>query len=546
MQRKNNAVVITRGQIGQWASYGAGIGLLLAVIGFVWQGGVTILILVALIAGLVCAGVWWWFTPKDFINFVTGRQARYGTMAMFSSLLMIGIAVLVYTVLQRSVLTLDMTESSRFSLSSTSFDVLKHITRPIRITGFYSPRALALRQVDDEFFRLYTVATDGMISRNYIDPDEQPALAQQYSVEGDGAVYISYLNDAGEVDLTTLARVPRGSNQERDMTEAISRLLISGTLKVAFETSHGELDALDSSQQGLSGINNGIKESGLITAPLDLASLAAAGQSIPPDVSAIIFARPTSDLTAPEIAVLDAYLNQGGALFIMADALFNDAPFMSQDGLFNQYLWDNYGIRALDAVVVDYQASERTPLDIISAVVYGATTIGARLDPANNQATLFSVARALEINENPPANTPNGRVVQSSPQSYGETDLKLMGETNTYQPDDSVDIPGPLTTVAWAWNQNTNGRVLLIGDADFVTNGLVTTGANGILFTDGLSWLTGLGERISFGYQAYSTGLPLVFIDTQTLDVIAFVTIILMPGLVLVAGLIVWTRRVRQ
>jgi hypothetical protein len=466
-------------------------------------------------------------------------------LAVFSSLLMIGIAVLVYTVLQRAVITLDMTQASRFTLSEATETVLQRITRPMRITGFYSPSSLQLRAVDDEFFRLYTTATNGLIERVYIDPDEQPAMAQQYQVSYDGAVYISYLTEEGDVDFNSLARVPSSDNQERDMTQSISRLLLSGTKKVYFEVSHGELDALDTSQQGLSGIHDGIQESGLITAMLNLTELAATGGSIPDDASAVIMARPVTPLSAPEIAILDSYLQRGGGVFIMADVLFNDTPFLSQDSLFNQYLWEKFGIQALDAAVVDPAASERTPLDIISAVVYGATDIGARLDPENNTGTLFSIARALQVNDTPPATVGNGRVVMSSDSSYGETNLRLLGETNTYQPDEA-DIPGPLTTVAWAWDQSTNGRVLLVGDSDFVTNGLVMTGGNGILFTDGLSWLTGLGEEIQFGIQAYSVGLPLVFIDTQTLDLVAFVTVVLMPGLVLVAGFVVWLKRVRQ
>lgn len=542
--RKNDAITLTRQAIGQWASYLGGIGLVMGIIGFIWQGGFTPLIVAILSVGAGGILLWALFAPRDFANFVTGRQARAGTLSVFSSLLMIGIAVLIYTLVQRSVITLDMTQASRFTLSPTTESLLQRVTRPIRITGFYSPSALQLRSVDDEFFRLYTVATNGLIERVYIDPDEQPAMAQLYQVSYDGAVYISFLTETGEVDFTTLARVPSSDNQERDMTQAIARLLISGTLKVYFETSHGELDALDTSQQGLSGIHNGIQESGLITGSLSLMELAATGQAVPGDASAIILARPITQFSAEEVAVLDAYLQRGGGVFIMADVLFNENPFLSQNSLFNQYIWDNYGIRAVDAAVVDATASERTPLDVISAVVFGATDIGARLDPANNTATLFSIARVLQVNDTPPGNVANGRVILSSEQSYGETNLRLLGETNTYSPDDE-DLPGPLTTVAWAWDQTSNGRILLVGDSDFVTNGLILTGGNSILFTDGLSWLTGLGEQIQFGVQAYSVGLPLVFLDTQTLDIVAFVTVILMPGLVLVAGFVVWLRRVR-
>ena len=61
-----------------------------------------------------------------------------------------------------------------------------------------------------------------------------------------------------------------------------------------------------------------------------------------------------------------------------------------------------------------------------------------------------------------------------------------------------------------------------------------------------MAWLTGLGDKISFAPQAFNVGVPLIFVSTQTLDLITFLTVILLPGAVLVTGLAVWLRRVRR
>jgi ABC-type uncharacterized transport system involved in gliding motility auxiliary subunit len=542
---RNESIVVTRNQIGQWASYIGGATLLVGIIGFIWQGGFSPVVTITLGVGIVGLVLWAIMTPNEFKGFISGRQVRFSTTAVFASLLLVGIVALTYVVMARAVLTLDMTEGQRFTLSNESLAVLERVTRPIRITGFYSSAAIDLRQLDDQFFRLYSVASNDRITREYIDPNEQPAIAEKFNAANEGDVYISYLNEDGSVDFSTVARVPRSGGQERDVSEAIARLLISGTLTVYFEIGHGERDALDSTQTGLVGVNNGIKESGLITAPLNIAELAASGGSIPDDASTVILARPTTDFSQPEIDIIDAYLKNGGALFIMADALFNDDAFLKQDGAFNQYLWQNYGLQALDAVVVDPASSGQTPLDPISAAIFPNNAIAARLDQ-QNAPTLFSVARAVVVNETPPVDTPNGRVIMSSEQSYGETDLKTLSETNTYQYDSEQDIQGPLTLVAYAYNRQTQAKIVLIGDSDFATNSLVLSGGNSILFTDALSWLTGFSERINFAPTAYNTGLPLVFVSGQQLDLIAFITIVLMPGLVLVIGLAVWQRRARQ
>lgn len=548
MARMNpEPVVITRGQVGQWASYAGGVGLLVGVLGWLWQGALTPFIGAALIVGVLGSGLWALATPHEFIGFISGRQVRYGTLAVFSTLLLIGIVALVYIILQRGAVTLDMTLAQRFSLSRESEQVLRRVSRPIQITGFYSTAALPAREIDDQFFRLYEAATEGRITRRYINPDEEPALAQRFGAYEDGAAFLSYLNEDGSVNFETLARVPRseGGSQEREMTQAIARMLISGSIKVYFETGHGGLDPLDSTQQGLSGIHAGMQESGLVTASLNLAELATAGSSIPGDAAAIIMPGPVVDLNAGEIALLDAYLKNGGSLFIMTDTLLTEDRFLAEGGVFNQYLWDNFGVRARDAALIDFGSNLRTPLDIVGAAAFTDTEIGARLDPESTP-TLFRTARVVEVQQdNPPVN--NGIILLSSTDSYGETDLRALFETSSYSPEPNADPPGPLPSAVWAWDQNSGGKVLLVGDSDFVTNGFVGSAlGNAVLFTDGLAWLSGLNEQISFAPQGFSTGLPLIFVTTQQLDLIALVTVILMPGSVLLLGTAVWARRRRR
>ena len=86
---------------------------------------------------------------------------------------------------------------------------------------------------------------------------------------------------------------------------------------------------------------------------------------------------------------------------------------------------------------------------------------------------------------------------------------------------------------------------MLIGDSDFVSNGQVLTGGNGVLFTDSLAWLSGLGDADSASRRRRTgVGVPLMFISRSTLNLITFLTVILLPGAVLAAGsAAIWLRR---
>ncbi|MCK6577176.1 MAG: GldG family protein [Anaerolineae bacterium] len=554
MKRTDSAsIIIRRRALGVLGNILGVAGVVIGVIGLIWTGAPGSTVIAAFVVGIGGILLWAVATPQEFAGFFSGRQVRFGTMAIISTILLIGIVALVYLQLLRAAWTFDATQATRYTLSPETERVLSRLSSPMRIIGFYSSRALTTREIDDQFFRLYETATNGLISREYIDPDEQPAIARRYGVQYDGQVFLANVRDDGTVDLATLARVPRGGAQERDITEAIARQLIAGRLTIYFDIGLGERGPLDATQEGVSAVFSGVQESGINARTLDLAQIAAQGGEIPADASAVLFIRPLRDLTDNEIQTVARYLEAGGALLLLTDVLFSEQPFLSERGAFNQFLLENYGIGALDAAVVDPGLSAQTLLDVISAYVFAESDIAARLDPAVNP-TLFSVARAVDVklSETPP-NIATGRVIFTTEQAYGETNLTLLGETNTYQYDEGVDLPGPLTTAAWSTNIQTGAKIVLIGDGDFVANGrivttdgAVTVPGNGILFTDSVVWLTELSEEIDFQPQMYGQALPLIFVSQQQMDIIAFITVIFMPAAVLLIGIGIWMRRSRR
>lgn len=537
-------VTITRDRVGRIGSYLGGAALLIGVLALIWTG-ISTLTLLALIIAAIGIVTWAIFAPRDFRGFISGRQTRFGLVAFFSTLLLVGIVTMTFLYVRQQVITFDMTQSSAYTLSPETLEVLRRVNRPIQITGFYTSRALPAREVDDQFFRLYEVASNGLITRRYLDPEEVPAIAQRFGVVQDGDLFLSYVAEDGTADVSALARVFRSGRQERDMTEAIMRLLLAGSVTVYFDESYGARGALDGSQVGLSGIHNGMQESGLVTNGVSISAIAEANGDIPLDARAIILPRPLTDFSEREVTVLDRYLKRGGALLILTDVLFTQDAFLRENGVLNSYLWTNYGIRALDAAIVDPGASTETPLDILSFAVV-ANTVTPRLDPESAPA-VFRLARALEVSAvSPQPTVANGRFIMTSELSYAERNLEQLGSTNTYTFDEGVDTPGPLTVAAWAEDLQTGARIALIGDSDFASNGqVVLSNGNGILITDAITWLTSIEDEVTFAPVSTGIGLPLLAMDGATQQILTFTVIVLIPLSVLIVGITVWIRRSR-
>lgn len=480
-------------------------------------------------------------------------QAR-GIRAMLTTL--IGIVFLVvfvggvYVTTANASLTLDMTESRQYSLSSETLTVLDRVNeqgKEIRITGFYSANVIAYRQLDEAIARLYEVETDGLVTREYFNPDEQVALAEQFGVQIDGEMFVSYVKEDGTVDFETVRRVAVDNSQERNLTNAILRLLDINRFVVGFEVSKSTIDPNDTSDRGASGVINGLESNGITTAAINLDLVAQRGEQLPLTLTALVMAQMRAPLSEAARGIVEDYLNRGGKVMILADADFGDNPFLSESDPFNNYLWENFGIRMRDAVAIDALSNAGTELDLLSYATSDGSSITARLNDTTNPTTrtLFRVARAIDIDPNPPVQ--NGMILATSPQSYGETDLVSVGLSENYSFDVADDIAGPVYLGAWANNTDTGSKVMLIGDSSFISNGLVTNPqGNGILFTDGITWLTGFGESVIFAPQGRVTNLPAVFISAQDLDTIALVTTVILPGLLIAMGFGIRAWRARR
>ena len=546
MANRDDQVTFTRGDLGLIASFVFAFFALLSIVAFIYEGEFESYITVLVVLAVVGLVGWVVLMPREVVDFVTGRQARQGTLAIFSTVLFTGIVVMFYIFIERQVITFDLTEAQSYTLSDTTEAIIDRINRDIRIIGFYSAQNLSLRELEDQYWRQYEVVSDGRITRQYIDPIEQPAIADAYNAE-DGDVFLAFVGDDGNVLPSTISFVPITDKQERDMSTAISRLLQQGNFTAYFDVGFGQSSLTDGSAGSLSIALQLLSFEGWQTVEFDLGEGASLGRDIPDDASVVVLANPTEQYPQAVVDMLDRYLAQGGALYILADVDFTGVGFLSEGSILDEYLWQNWGLRAMEAVVVDDAPIDSpSPLDVMSFQIYDSPiTAGVNVPEEPDSNTQFRLARPIQVDDTPPVN--NGQAILSSPYSYAETNLTEVGLNDSYAYDEGEDIPGQMVTVAFAENADTGGRVLMVGDSDFATNGQIRTPiGNGLLFVGAINWLSSYDEQVTFGFETGAIAPPTIFISPDQLDQINFILFIFIPGFVLLIGASVWYVRSRR
>ena len=173
---------------------------------------------------------------------------------------------------------------------------------------------------------------------------------------------------------------------------------------------------------------------------------------------------------------------------------------------------------------------------------YEASPVTQRLQ---NVSTLFPLARSIKV-FGTQADFPDityTPLVKTDPRAWGEVDMAALTTGQLQQ--SAQDVPGPLTLAVLAENGKTKGRVVVYGDSDFASNQFSNAGANSLLFLNSLNWASQEESLINLTPKV-PTNRALNIVGGFTMNLIFFLTVVVMPGAVLLIGVLVWVVRRRH
>lgn len=546
-----------RSEIGSWASVIGALALVTGGLIFLISREVSLWVFLCVLVGVSGISLWVWWTPGELQAWLSGRQTRYGTTSVLITILFIGMLVFAYILVDRANITADLTSRQRYSLNNPTLETIDQLQErgfQVRIVGFFSRRKLREQESADLLLRQYEAEGDGAIEIDYVDPDEKPDVAQRYGYQPgyDGDLFLAVLGEGGEPDL----RVPPiylGAVNERDITTGLKTVASAGEFKIYFTTGHDELELDRVDRMGISRLRVSLEGAGIAVEELRLLDVVNTG--IPEDADAVLIVGARARFTESEVALLDDYMQRGGRLGIFADPPLVDQglsftnTFLQGDSPLAAYLWNEFGVRVEENVVIEtenYIGNEFTLLvDTIMP--------HSMLSDVRDAQIVMQFVRTLTPVDDPDQN--QGKYIRepllySSSGSYGETGLNTILEESQIAFDAAEDIPGPLllgVTVRrnMEIQEDIQPRLIIYGDSDVFKNDYVEEyPGNTFLWTDTVDWLTGFAQAVSFAPVSDPTMLNVIVSDRER-TTISYITMLILPGMVLAAGTIVWWYRRR-
>jgi ABC-type uncharacterized transport system involved in gliding motility auxiliary subunit len=467
--------------------------------------------------------------PGAIRKALTGRQARYGSNALILAIAFLGILVVVNYLANKYSKRWDLTENQSNTLAKETVDVLKSLPNTVVAKAFFTSNSSFASSKDSAQTLLdqYVYDSGGKFQYEFIDPNKDPVAAQDAGITTDGTIVL-YMGNAKQ---------PIASISETDITGAMVRLMNPGTHVVYFLTGHGEYPIDGSGDQSYSQLKAALESKNYTVSSLNLLSTT----QIPADASVIVIAGPLKPLADSEMSLLDNYIKNGGSMVVMEEPTvftqFGDSP----DPLANS-LYQTYGIVLGNDVVVDVQAANTWGLPFVAiGQQYAQHIITQNM---SGMITVFPTARSVTTNDSVGREYIKTELIMTSDQSWAETDMASIND-NTMKPDQGVDPLGPISIAVVTQGTSNNSRLVVFGDSEFALNATYSIYGNADMIVNSIDWAAKVENLISLTPKT-TVERTLVQPKAYTLGLILLGSLVVLPGIVLVAGIGSWVARRRQ
>ena len=446
------------------------------------------------------------------------RTLSYTLNTIVIVILLLGIATFVEALSYRHSRRWDFTENKRNSLSPQTISLLRGLKQEVNAVGFYRSEQPGKRVAED-LLKQYAGYAGKKFTWKIVDPDLDPALARRYGIE-------SY----GTIVLETKTRSEKVLDAEEEkLTNGLLKVTREGKRIVYVVQGHGEHELGNSERAGFSEAKGALEKSNYEVKPLVLAREG----KVPADAAVVIIAGPRTDLLAPEMEALDAFLGRGGKVFVMIDSTFTGR--VRGDGVVR--FLAKYGFDVGDNLIIELNPVGRllgASADVPIIQAYEPHPITRDM---GGIMTTFPLSRSVQPAKTPPAGTTVQPLAKTSQQSWGETNRAALqrGQINP----DPEDPKGPLTVAAVA--SKDKARLVVYGTSEIAANQYLNFQGNRDFFLNTVSWLAEEEDQITV--RPKDTKQTPIFLSAQQGRVVALLPLVVLPGLVLAGGIVALIRR---
>jgi len=492
-------------------------GLIAGIITSTWTSRY---VLVHLIFGGALLALYLFTHVESLKESMSGRKTKYGTNTVVYTVLTLAVLGFINYIGFQHAWRYDATEQGLFSVAPQTRQVLESLDRDIEVFAFF-------REAEGTYARDLLEGYSNISERftfSMIDPDRRPEVAQEMEVTQYGTLVMTSGEESTKITEVT----------EEGLTNALIRFTAGERKQVYFATGHGEPELEPRETPGDFGqLKDALDNEGFEVEVLLLSTAA----DVPDDADVLVVTATERPFLDQEIAALDRYLDRGGRALFLVDPRAGDEllPLLEARGI----------AVGTDVIVDQVMQLFAGPSLGVQPIVgdYGFHPITEEF----GERTIFLLARTVDAAEELPEGITVTPLARTSVNSWAESDVERLFGANEATLDDA-DLAGPVSIAVAATLSPTppvdrEGRIVVFGDSEWVNNSNLSLYYNQDLFLNSVNWLAGEADLISIRPRA-TRASRIVLTESESWAVF-YISVLLLPEIVLLAGLAIWWRRRR-
>lgn len=459
------------------------------------------------------------------------KSLKYGSNSIILIAIVLAIAVAINLLVGLGDLKWDLTSNSLYSLSDDSKKILDTVKKDVTIYGLFDDGRIPGGTEYKELINLLNQYKKFGITVTYVDPDKDPGtLTFLDANKTKGIQKGDFVVKSGNKVKKLSAQELYGENTEYGRVYK-AEPLITGAIKFVtadvtpiayFVEGHNEL----SLQSNLTQISGELENNNFEVKSLSLMK----EEKVPDDCKLLVFASPKSDLSDTEKITLKTYLEAGGRAIFLFDPIESNEKLTNFEEILSTF---NIGL--------DYDKVRDTsnclPGDEYSLISSLATNdINKSYNAYGEYQVLMPDSRSLKILQVAKEWLTTTPLISTS--SDAES-IKIA--------DQGVIEKGPFD-LAIASEVSGGSKILVFGNGTFLTDAALSS-QYGSYFSNGktyftrtvVNWLSDKSEETAVSPKLV-TNKSLTTTETQA-KVISIILIGGVPVIIMVIGLVVWTRR---
>ena len=463
-----------------------------------------------------------------------GNKFKYGGLTTVITIVFLSVLILLNLIVGKLNLSKDLTKNKMFSLSEQTTKILTGLKQDVKIYGFYETGQENLSVTT--LLKQYKLSSKN-ISVEYKDPSKYPQIAEKYSTDDlkvavgflvvesgskykviDPQDFVNYnYTDPNNPTAESLA-------VEQSITSAI--LNVTNVKSMTIHTLQGH-----SEEQISSDITKQLELENYKIAPINLA----VKDTKLEEGSVLLVVSPKRDLSSEEEKVIRSYLSKGGRALFLMDLIENDLPNFKR-------VFNSYGIDMQKAITVegDSKYSAQNPLYLLPK--QQGHDILASLN-RNDLRVLIPGCESIGILGSKKSSLSVEPLLTTSDNAWGKTNLKT-----TTSEKEKGDLQGPLNIAVAITDKSSDAKVkdtkiVVVSNSTFTAQTIVSSsnGANLDFLMNSINWVQDKEEGISV--RPKSIDDYVLQISDYDRFLFSGIVIILIPGIIVIAGIRMWVKR---